>query len=85
MRVDQAKDKFSLLRSRMANLSDTVLTFDKDTKVDAHAAILRLHSPLLAQILQLARPAAVAAARNANAATTAAATLALVQDSSCCT
>jgi hypothetical protein len=39
----------------MAQQSDTILTFDSDAKVDAHGAILRLHSPVLAQKLQLAQ------------------------------
>jgi hypothetical protein len=55
MPVDQVKDKFSLLRSRMAKESDTVLTFSSDTKLNAHAAILRLHSPRLARKLQSAQ------------------------------
>jgi hypothetical protein len=39
----------------MSQQSDTILTFDGDVKVDAHGAILRLHSPVLAQKLQLAQ------------------------------
>jgi lipopolysaccharide biosynthesis protein len=52
MPVDQAKDKSSLLR-RMASESDIVLTFDSDRKLNAHAAILRLHSPVLTHKLQI--------------------------------
>jgi hypothetical protein len=55
--TDQAKDVPSLLLDKMSSDADTTLVFDSENgkeTVQAHATILKLHSPVLAQALKLA-------------------------------
>lgn len=63
--ADQTKDRLSLLLEKLSDNSDTCLVFDgnkgKET-VPAHASILRLHSAVLAEALNLAPSSKGAAA-----------------------
>jgi hypothetical protein len=47
-------DPLCLLYDLLSEKTDTTVTFDGDEAVDGHCCILRLHSPVLAQALELA-------------------------------
>jgi hypothetical protein len=55
--ADRAKEVPSLLLDKMSSDADTTLVFDSESckeTLQAHATILKLHSPVLAQALELA-------------------------------
>jgi hypothetical protein len=56
--TDSSKDRCALLLSKMSQDPDITLIFEnekgKEDKVHAHALILKLHSPVLAQAIELA-------------------------------